>query len=235
MKLGKGIKPVILSIMLILEVTILSGCADSGTEDAEAVFQERTEGTVVQIRTDKLLGSGCIWSITEEETVIVTAGHVLEDAQDIQLTFGDTTVISGSRQESWEWHVSQGSDLGVIRIPAEDIPEEVSKTCQQVTTDKGNYDSLKAGDGLVFLGAWADEAENVFEGTLTDPWIYMEDYDAHMMLAVTTSRTEEVRPGMSGSGAYDGNGWFVGVLSGADASGNLAVVPLNLIWAEMEK
>ena len=48
-----------------------------------------------------------------------------------------------------------------------------------------------------------------------------------MMLATTYAE-----PGMSGGGVFDEQGRLIGILSGADEQGNLAIVPLAFILRE---
>ena len=77
------------------------------------------------------------------------------------------------------------------------------------------------------MGCAEEVAGNAYEGTLTDSWIYIEDYGQYMMLGRTYAES-----GMSGGGVFDRYGRFIGILSGADERGNLAIVPLSIILSE---
>ena len=39
--------------------------------------------------------------------------------------------------------------------------------------------------------------------------------------------------GMSGGGVFDSNGHFIGILSGMDDQGHLAILPLSVILAQL--
>lgn len=202
---------------------------DPGNENLAGLLQEKAGGVMVQITTDKLLGSGCIWSITEKQAVIVTVGHVLEGAEKLQLTFIDGGAITGTEKDNWQWEVSEQCDLGWIVLPTAEIPQEALESIRYVAVDKAVFDTIKAGDTILVMGSLDGVAGNAYEGSLTEPWIYMEDYDQYMMLAHTYAQ-----PGMSGAGVFDSKGHFLGLLSGADDEGNLAVLPLSLIFAHMD-
>ena len=86
-----------------------------------------------------------------------------------------------------------------------------------------------SGDDIMILGSVEKVAEDVCKGIVADPWIYMSDYRQHMMLGIGT-----VRAGMSGGGVFDNSGRLIGILSGADLMGYLAIVPLSHIMAELQ-
>ena len=210
------------------------------TENPKAVnlaglLQEKAFGMMVQIRTDQVMGSGCIFSMTEETTTVVTVGHVLENAGEVSLTFADGEMLSDQIPgvKDFKVSLSKTSDLGWITFPTRDIPEKTLAICCYAATDKKVLDRLQPQDILLFMGSLEGVAENAYEGILTDSWIYMEDYGQHMMLASAHSQTGIIQPGMSGAGVFNSQGYFVGLLSGADTQGNLAVLPLNVIWAEL--
>lgn len=220
---------------------------DPENENLAGMLQEQAAGAMVRISAGSLMGSGVIFHMDQKGMVILTAAHVLEDVKIgegglvatgtelLEIELADGTVLSDknndkSKDEGGSWSVilSQTSDLGIITVPVEQITKEVFANCRYVPTDKEAFDALKVGDMILVMGSAKEVAGNAYEGTLTEPWIYLEDYEQYMMLGHTYAQ-----PGMSGGGVFDRHGRFIGILSGADAKGDLAVVPLSIILSEM--
>ena len=253
-KQGKNKKRCLGGILLLL--LIFAGCGKEAQETVEphgknrfapivienvavknlaGILQEETGSIVVQIRTEYCVGSGVLWEITETEMILITAGHVLEGAESLNITFRSvqkeeeeevTVALEGAQWELRQW---ESCDLGLIRIPLTVLPDILPEHCMRPAVERSAFDHLKNGDALVVVGSDREAAGSAFEGTLTDPWIYMEDYEQYMMLAHTYAR-----PGMSGGAVFQENGCLVGILSGADQEGNLAMVPLPIILTELE-
>ncbi len=221
-------------------------CEESENENLAGMLKEQACGVMVRISAGNLVGSGVIFHMDQKEMVILTAAHVLEEVAGqerseenaesvLEITLVDGTILSDKKNKSkdkdnaWSVTLSQTSDLGIITVPMEEISEDVFAHCRYVPTDKEAFDALTAGDIILVMGCAEEVAGNAYEGTLTDPWIYIEDYGQYMMLGRTYSES-----GMSGGGVFDRYGRFVGILSGADERGNLAIVPLSLILSEMQ-
>ena len=221
-------------------------CEEPENKNLAGMLKKQAGGVMVRITAGDLVGSGVIFRIDQKEMVILTAAHVLEgvtaqngsvaiaESTQLKMQLADGTVLydkndDRSKDTDGDWSVmlSQTSDLGMITVPMEQIPEEVFATCRYVTMDKEAFDALTVGDMILVMGSAEEVAGNAYEGTLTDPWIYLEDYKQYMMLGCTFAQ-----PGMSGGGVFDRHGRFIGILSGADEQGNLAIVPLSLILSE---
>ena len=217
---------------------------ESEDKDLAGMLKEQACGAMVRISVGNLVGSGVIFRMDQREMVILTAAHVLErvagqerskeNAESVlEITLVDGTILSDENDKSkdednvWSVTLSQTSDLGIITVPMKEIPEDVFAHCRYVPTDKEAFDALTAGDIILVMGCAEEVAGNAYEGTLTDSWIYIEDYGQYMMLGRTYAES-----GMSGGGVFDRYGRFIGILSGADERGNLAIVPLSIILSE---
>lgn len=249
------IEKVLLLLILILGLTAcgseekvfqtyeLLQCEEPENENLAGMLKEQACGAMVRISAGNLVGSGVIFRMDQKEMVILTAAHVLEEvagqerSEDnaesvLEITLIDGTILSDKKNKSkdnvWSVTLSQTSDLGIITVPMEEIPEDVFAHCRYVPTDKEAFDVLTAGDIILAMGCAEEVAGNAYEGTLTDPWVYIEDYGQYMMLGRTYAES-----GMSGGGVFDRYGRFVGILSGEDERGNLAIVPLSLILSEI--
>ena len=197
-------------------------------ENLAGLLQEKAAGVMVRIDTGELRGSGIIWSIDTDNMTIVTAAHVIEEALKLQITLIDETVLESS-DNLWYWRTVPDCDLGIITVSMKEIPEEALNECRYVSVDREAYDSLQPDDIILVMGCRDGVAENAYAGRLLESWIYMEDYAQYMMLA-----TPYAQPGMSGGGVFNQHGQFIGILSGADEQGNLAILPLNLILREVD-
>ncbi len=216
---------------------------EAESENLAGVLQEKASGVMVQIVNGNLLGSGVIFWMDKEQVVIVTAAHVLEGVkaqkgdevlvrtEELKIKLVDGTVLAqgnGADDGLWNVRLSQTSDIGFIILPTKAIGEESLALCRYVVVDKKAFDELEVDDIILVMGSREEVAGNAYEGRLTEPWIYVEDYGQYMMIGRTYAK-----PGMSGGGVFDMYGRFIGILSGADEQGNLAIVPLSLVLAEL--
>lgn len=197
---------------------------DPESENLADLLQRNGSGMMVQIRAGGLLGSGVICGTEEDRLLILTAAHVLEEAEEfIQVTFADGASVSADDFERFE-----SGDFAVLRVPGEDLPEDTLEQCLCAMVDKESFDAATAGAGCIVMGSRTGVAAEAYEGVILDHWIYMEDYGQYMMWVKA-----EGRQGMSGGGLFDRQGHFLGILSGESGDGELAVVPLSLILAEV--
>lgn len=192
-------------------------------ENLADMLQQNGSGMMVQIGAGNQLGSGVIYDIEEGAMRILTAAHVLEEAEgSVSVCFSDGFRVVCDRFSCFEF-----ADAGIIRLDASMIPEENLSRYRKVCVDKERLDAVKPGDGCIVMGSRTGVAAEAYEGTVLDSWIYMEDYEQYMMWV-----RAEAKPGMSGGGLFDSEGYFLGILSGENEDGELAVVPLSLILAE---
>lgn len=198
---------------------------DPDNENLADLLQRNGSGMMVQLQAGSLLGSGVICGAAEERLLILTAAHVLEEAKDFLLvTFDDGASVSVGDFECFE-----SGDFAVVRVPGDDIPEDTLERCLCAIVDKESFDAATAGTGCIVMGSRTGVAAEAYEGVILDHWIYMEDYGQYMMWVEA-----EGMQGMSGGGLFDRQGHFLGILSGGNEDGELAVVPLSLILAEVD-
>lgn len=207
----------------ILPSSPLIEAVSSKQENMADMLQKAAAGVMVRVTAGELSGSGVIYGICEGKLVVVTAGHILEQAEGaVWLNFFDDFAV-----ESTEYVVSDNADLAFARVSLSEIPKEHLQQYFCVNTDKESFDALKSGDGVIAMGSKSEAAGDAYEGTLLEPWIYVEDFAQYMMLAKV-----ETYSGMSGGGLFDLQGHFLGILCGLDEDGEAAVVPLSILEAE---
>ncbi len=201
----------------------LLACEDPENENLADMLQRAGGGMMVQLQAGNVRGSGVLYGIRGEDLVILTAAHVLQETEDaVAVTFADEWSVLADGYEC-----SAMGDYAVVRVSGESVPAEHLEQYLCVNVDKDSFDAATAGTGCIVMGCRSGVAAEAYEGVILDHWIYMEDYGQYMMWVKA-----EGQQGMSGGGLFDRQGHFLGILSGGNEDGELAVVPLSLILAE---
>ena len=204
----------------VISVAPLLTFEDTDSENLAGMLQQECRGMMVQLEAGQFLGSGVIYSSDESALVIVTAAHILTDVDgSVKVTF-----VDGWTAESDDFVLWEQADLAMVRLTLEQIPEERLREYRVVNIDREAYDKLHEGDGCIVMGSRSGVAEEAYEGTVLEPWIYMEDYGHYMIWVKAYGK-----PGMSGGGLFDQQGHFLGILSGISEDEEWAVVPLDLL------
>ena len=90
-------------------------------------------------------GSGIIVGQNDEELLIVTNNHVVEDSKELTVTFIDNQQVSAAIKGT-----DSETDLAVIAIPLKDIPSDTMNQIKVATL--GDSDALKVGQGVIAIG-----------------------------------------------------------------------------------
>lgn len=177
------------------------------------------ETMVVQIISGSGMGSGVVYGETENEWIIVTTGHVLDDPNRIYVRF--------SREAGAEGHcdyLATDSDLVFVTVKKETVTNVALKP---VRIEKEAYDHLQSGDYVRIIASYNGVGEDVAEGYVKDVWIYSQDLQ-EMVIWLDM----ECFPGMSGGGVFDSGGNFLGVVCAISDAGETAVIPYLTIYAK---
>lgn len=90
-------------------------------------------------------GSGIIVGQNDEELLIVTNNHVVEDSTSLSVSFIDDIAVDAAIKGT-----DSESDLAVIAVAIKDIPES---TLSEISVARlGNSDELKVGQGVIAIG-----------------------------------------------------------------------------------
>lgn len=105
-------------------------------------------------------GSGIIVGETEDELLIATNNHVVEDSQSLEITFIDNTtanaVVKGTDEDM---------DIAVIAVPVSELSEE---TLSSISVARlGDSDSLKLGMPVVAIGNALGYGQSVTNGIIS--------------------------------------------------------------------
>lgn len=203
---------------------------DKNLENPAGELQDRCSGMMVRIAAGNLVGSGVILQDDGREVLIATAGHVLNRVEEtVEIEFRD-----GFQVRTGEWQLAETADLAILRVPRESLLEEAEngslrdhgEEYLRCAVDKDAYDGATVGDVVIAMGSYTGVAEDAYAGTLTEDYVYAQDFGAYMMLAQTP-----VKPGMSGGGLFDEQGHLLGILCGVSEDGEVAAAPLIALLA----
>lgn len=189
-------------------------------------LQANGKSMMVQIEAGGLMGSGVLYDEEDGKLRIVSAAHIFEQAGDKDLV----RIIYADAFESYsrEYTLYAEEDIAIIYVALDSIPEESKKSYRLANVDYDAFQALQSGDGCIAMGSKTGVAAEAYEGTILDTFILFEDYGHFLLWAKA-----EVKPGMSGGGLFDNSGHFIGILSGGNEEGELAVVPLNTLWSKL--
>lgn len=169
-------------------------------------------------------GSGVIYKVDGERAYIVTNHHVVQDAEELEVTFDDGTKVDGKLVGSDIW-----TDLAVVEIPSEHVDSVVQM---------GDSDTLKRGETVMAIG---NPLGLGFSGSVTVGVISgkdrlipvdfdndgVEDWQAE---AIQTDAA--INPGNSGGALINMAGQLVGInsmkISSEAVEGIGLAIPINL-------
>lgn len=105
-------------------------------------------------------GSGIIVGQNDDELLLVTNNHVIQDANTLSVVFIDDTSVNAAVKGT-----DSESDLAVIAVPLKDIPETTLSQISIATL--GESDGLKVGQGVVAIGNALGYGQSVTVGYIS--------------------------------------------------------------------
>lgn len=189
-------------------------------KDPDQVF-ENILCSCVRIQVQGHYGSGSIFLMKEDEIIIVTNRHLLEYwNEDSFVTFFNGRTASGTVLK-----ICGEADLGFLSVRTHSFSWQELLELRNVRPLK---EEAQQGEELLLIDMAADPyAPEKKQGELISPAMYLEDFGMEMLYG-----TGQGRPGMSGSGIFDGYGNYLGMLTGATWQGEIAAVPASVICAQ---
>ena len=203
---------------------------------------------VVRIDCESRSGSGVIYDAREGCVVLVTAAHVVEGTEAATIVW-EMSAAEKTSGQTLETETSSATISEIIRVSGLDLDflkvqgasaegailqnvqrsEEMDKETGDGSMESFREEQENTSSELVLWGYNASGEVLEVAGAVSEPWIYVEDFGCHMLIA----RAETV-PGMSGGGVYDSDGNFIGIICGADENGNVAILSANVIASEYD-
>ncbi len=155
-------------------------------------------------------GSGVIVGLSEDELLIVTNYHVVEDATELTVCFFDSEEAIFSAQIKG---TDANNDLAVVAVPLSDIGEEVLNEISIATI--GDSDSMQVGDGVVAIGNALGLGQSVTSGIISavNREVMIDNYTAELI-----QTDAAINPGNSGGALFNMKGELIGINSAKYAS-----------------
>ena len=167
-------------------------------------------------------GSGIIIGQNDEELLIATNNHVVEDSENLSVVFINDTSVNTSIKGT-----DADSDLAVIAVALKDIPED---TLSQISVAKlGDSDALEVGQGVVAIGNALGYGQSVTVG-------YVSALNREVKVDNTVTRNllqtdAAINPGNSGGALLNMKGEVIGInaakYSSTDVEGIGYAIPIS--------
>ena len=169
-------------------------------------------------------GSGVIYKKEGDKAYIVTNHHVIEDAEQLEISFDDGTKVEGKLIGSDLW-----TDLAVVEIDAKNV---------KTVVEFGNSDALKRGESVIAIG---NPLGLGFAGSVTVGVISGKDRSIPMDLnkdgtvdwqADVLQTDAAINPGNSGGALINMAGQLIGInsmkISEETVEGIGLAIPINI-------
>lgn len=105
-------------------------------------------------------GSGIIISKTDNELLILTNNHVIEDAEELSVKFVNDKSVDATVKGT-----SERRDVAVIAVKMSDLDNETISKIKIATL--GNSDELKVGNGIIAIGNALGYGQSVTTGVVS--------------------------------------------------------------------
>ncbi|MBQ6887712.1 MAG: trypsin-like peptidase domain-containing protein [Lachnospiraceae bacterium] len=186
---------------------------------------EKAGACIVQINMGEYYGSGVIWDLQDENIVIVSNTHLLQNGQSGMITFGNGVTTQGT-----VIGISDMRDIGFLQVPLSSLEREDWLSFRFADKDVENYQSLLPGDEIFVIGSASGTGKDFYEGTIGNVSYYFPEFQSDMLYGYC-----QAVPGMSGGGTFDKEGHFIGMLTAGTDNAEIASLPLEIMIEEYEK
>ena len=153
-------------------------------------------------------GSGIIVGKNEEELLICTNNHVVEDAEEITVSFIDETSAKATLKG-----MDPDNDLAVVAVEMSEIGEETLDAIR--VAQMGSSDDLRVGEQVVAIGNALGYGQSVTTGILSakDREIQVWDGYSELTYSDLLQTDAAINPGNSGGPLFNMEGELVGINS----------------------
>lgn len=147
-------------------------------------------------------GSGIIVGQTDDELLIVTNNHVVENSKEMQVTFIDEESVAAAIKGT-----DSETDLAVIAVSLKDIPSDTMSQIKVATL--GDSDELKVGQGVIAIGNALGYGQSVTVGYVSalNREVKSEDSTTRTLLQTDAA----INPGNSGGALLNMRGEVIGI------------------------
>lgn len=158
-------------------------------------------------------GSGIIVGQNEDELLICTNNHVVEDASELTVSFADE-----SSYEAQIKGTDPSNDLAVVAVKLEDIDKDTLDTIK--IAQMGDSDELRVGEQVVAIGNALGYGQSVTTGIVSakDRSISVEDMYEAVTYENLIQTDAAINPGNSGGALLNMRGELIGINSAKASS-----------------
>ncbi len=144
-------------------------------------------------------GSGVIIGNNDEELLILTNNHVIEDTNELTITFNDGESVQGTVKGT-----DPAKDLAIVAIPVETIGDETMNSIKVATL--GDSDTLAVGEPVVAIGNALGYGQSVTTGIVSATGRTLDGIDGELIQTDTA-----INGGNSGGALVNMNGEVIGI------------------------
>lgn len=175
-------------------------------------------------------GNGSIYEITEDEVIIVTTYHLLQNGETISIRFHDNMYAEGS-----VIGVNEKHDVGFVKIPLNEIPGDTVQRIKAIQRNDSMYDTLSQGSPMAYHFLSYDGifvCQETREGSIGAMNWYVEDFDDELIYNYC-----KIQPGMSGCAAVAEDGSYIGMVIGGyeNESAVLSIRVIDKVYQELKE
>lgn len=158
-------------------------------------------------------GSGIIVGQNEEELLICTNNHVVEDATELTVSFVDE-----SSYEAQIKGTDPSNDLAVVAVKLEDVDDDTLDAIK--IAQMGDSDELRVGEQVVAIGNALGYGQSVTTGIVSamDRSIAVEDIYESVTYENLIQTDAAINPGNSGGALLNMRGELIGINSAKASS-----------------
>ena len=164
-------------------------------EDVLASLYERVNPSVVNITTESGTGSGFVY---DQQGHIVTNNHVVSGADEIWVTFSDSTMV-----EAAVVGTDPGSDLAVLKVDVD--ASHLSPVAL------GDYEALRVGQMAIAIGNPFGLAGTMTVGIVSALGRVLQAGTGNFSIVDLVQTDAPINPGNSGGPLLDSDGRVIGV------------------------
>lgn len=185
---------------------------------------------IVRIHCGDSVGSGMVVTLTEENAVIVSNTHLLQNDVTCKVEFYQGFTAIGEVAAYTEQY-----DMAFVKVPLTQIPAWEWE-CLRYVDLHGKEELFREGDAVVQIGSSKTTAGDCYKGAILKMRRYMPEYGTEMLKVRC-----QAYAGMSGGGVFDNRGYLLGMITGGEMQENARengteityAIPLSVIRQEL--
>ena len=167
-------------------------------------------------------GSGVIVGMTDDQIIILTNNHVVQQSTSLSVTFNDTKTFDASIKGT-----DSSKDLAIISVAKKDIDAETLNSIK--ISNIGNSDNIEVGEHVVAIGNALGIGQSVTSGIISAKDREIDEIGNSSKLIQTDAA---INPGNSGGALINLRGELIGI-NVAKSSGNAIegmgyAIPINV-------